>query len=184
MKNHPFTDPNSQPTQDNQPHTPKLFRIIAVTIGGIFLAALFGLLFGFLVKWLWNWLMPAIFNLPLITYWQAFGIVILAKLLFGSFGHHYHDNPCYDNHRQYNYHSCRSDYIHKKVNDRWHRWMGFTCHDHDDNNDGDVDDDDDDELWKPKGSHKNWKYYPQYWKKEGKTAFENYIDRVKKEDKQ
>jgi len=37
---------------------------------------------------LWNWLMPAIFGLPLLTYWQAAGILVLARLLFGGIGHH------------------------------------------------------------------------------------------------
>jgi len=37
---------------------------------------------------LWNWLMPAIFGLPLLTYWQAAGVLVLARLLFGGFGHH------------------------------------------------------------------------------------------------
>ena len=35
--------------------------------------------------------MPTIFDLKEITFWQAFGIIILAKLLFGSFGNHRHD---------------------------------------------------------------------------------------------
>jgi hypothetical protein len=47
---------------------------------------LIGLLFGFAVQYLWNWIMPAIFSLRPITYWEGFGIFILAKLLFG--GHH------------------------------------------------------------------------------------------------
>jgi hypothetical protein len=37
---------------------------------------------------LWNWLMPAIFGLPLLSYWQATGILVLARLLFGGIGHH------------------------------------------------------------------------------------------------
>jgi len=37
---------------------------------------------------LWNWLMPAIFGLPLLSYWQAAGILVLARLLFGGIGHH------------------------------------------------------------------------------------------------
>ncbi|MDR2595274.1 MAG: hypothetical protein LBC87_10950 [Fibromonadaceae bacterium] len=37
---------------------------------------------------LWNWLMPAIFGLKLLTYWQAAGILVLARLLFGGIGHH------------------------------------------------------------------------------------------------
>ena len=53
-------------------------------------AVLFLVVFGFFVKGLWNWLMPPLFGLHLITYWQALGILILSKVLFGGFrgGHH------------------------------------------------------------------------------------------------
>ena len=47
------------------------------------IAALF--LFPLLVKALWNWLMPAVFHLGMITYWQALGILVLSKILFGGF---------------------------------------------------------------------------------------------------
>ena len=49
----------------------------------------FGLAFLALVGWvvmsLWNWLMPALFGWHEIGYWQAWGILILSKILFGSF---------------------------------------------------------------------------------------------------
>ena len=35
---------------------------------------------------LWNWLMPAIFGSRLITFWQALGLLVLARILFGRFG--------------------------------------------------------------------------------------------------
>ncbi len=42
-----------------------------------------------LVTWilmlLWNGLMPVIFGLSVITFWQAAGLLILAKILFGGF---------------------------------------------------------------------------------------------------
>jgi len=41
--------------------------------------------FGFVVMGLWNWLMPALFGLKLIGYWQALGLIILSKILFGGF---------------------------------------------------------------------------------------------------
>ena len=47
----------------------------------------FAFLFGAVVMWLWNWLMPVLFNLTVITYWQAIGLAILARLLFGSLHH-------------------------------------------------------------------------------------------------
>lgn len=33
---------------------------------------------------LWNVLMPAIFGLGIITFWQALGLIVLAKILFGG----------------------------------------------------------------------------------------------------
>jgi hypothetical protein len=41
--------------------------------------------FSFIVMHLWNWLMPAIFGLHKITYWQGLGLLVLAKILFGGF---------------------------------------------------------------------------------------------------
>src|SRR5215470_6840435 len=40
--------------------------------------------FGFGVMSLWNWLMPVIFKLPVITYWQAIGLLALSWVFFGS----------------------------------------------------------------------------------------------------
>ena len=35
-------------------------------------------------SWLWNNLMPYLFNLPTINYWQALGLILLSRLLFFS----------------------------------------------------------------------------------------------------
>ena len=48
-------------------------------------AILFLAVFTYVVMSLWNWLMPALFGWHLITYWQAMGILILSKILFGGF---------------------------------------------------------------------------------------------------
>ena len=64
----------------------RALRIVGLVLLGVIAAAAFALVFGWLVMLLWNWLMPAIFGLGLITYWQAFGIVVLAKLIFGAVG--------------------------------------------------------------------------------------------------
>jgi hypothetical protein len=40
--------------------------------------------FGFVVMSLWNWLVPAIFGLKMIGFWQALGLLVLAKILFGG----------------------------------------------------------------------------------------------------
>ncbi|HTQ85788.1 MAG TPA: hypothetical protein VMI93_06225 [Candidatus Solibacter sp.] len=39
-------------------------------------------LFGAGTMWLWNWLMPAIFKLPTIGFWQAVGLLLLSHILF------------------------------------------------------------------------------------------------------
>jgi hypothetical protein len=43
-------------------------------------------LFGWVVMLLWNWLMPAIFGLKRLTYWQAWGLLVLSHILFKGFG--------------------------------------------------------------------------------------------------
>lgn len=40
--------------------------------------------FGFVVMSLWNWLAP-VFGLHSLTFWQALGLLILSKILFGGF---------------------------------------------------------------------------------------------------
>jgi hypothetical protein len=40
--------------------------------------------FGYAVLGLWNWLMPALFKLPALTFWQAVGLLVLSWILFGS----------------------------------------------------------------------------------------------------
>jgi hypothetical protein len=71
-----------------QEETMKSLRIIGWIIVGLVGIAAIGLAVGVIVQLLWNWLMPAIFGLPEITYWQGVGIFILFKILFG--GHHPH----------------------------------------------------------------------------------------------
>ena len=47
--------------------------------------ALAVLTLGFIVMTLWNSLMPALFGWKLIGFWQAVGLLILSKILFGGF---------------------------------------------------------------------------------------------------
>ncbi|HEY8344620.1 MAG TPA: hypothetical protein VIL66_05415 [Bacillota bacterium] len=61
-------------------------RIVGIAILGILSATCFGLLFGLIIRALWNWLMPAVFGLPMINYWQAFGLILLTRLLVGTIG--------------------------------------------------------------------------------------------------
>jgi len=59
----------------------RFLRILKFTIFAVlFLAAL-----TFVVMRLWNWLLPSLFGWHAITYWQAMGLLILSKILFGGF---------------------------------------------------------------------------------------------------
>jgi hypothetical protein len=66
----------------------KPVKIVLMVIGGLCLVVLLAFLFGIFVKLLWNALMPDIFGLPEIGYWQAVGLVILGHLLLGGCGSH------------------------------------------------------------------------------------------------
>jgi hypothetical protein len=54
-------------------------------VGVVVLVVVAALAFGVAVMLLWNWLMPVLFGLPAIGFWQAVGLLILSKLLLGGF---------------------------------------------------------------------------------------------------
>jgi hypothetical protein len=50
-----------------------------------------GTCLGWIVTALWNWLMPTLFGLGVITFWQALGLFVLGRILIGGvrgFGGH------------------------------------------------------------------------------------------------
>lgn len=63
--------------------TKKLFWIAPLAILAM---ALFTFIGGEIVMRLWNWLLPGLFGWRLITFWQALGLVVLCRILFGRFG--------------------------------------------------------------------------------------------------
>ncbi|MBL8966544.1 MAG: hypothetical protein JNG85_05990 [Spirochaetaceae bacterium] len=56
-------------------------QIAGMIAGGTALAVVLAFVFGWVVMLLWNWLMPAIFKLPTISYWQGWGLVLLSHIL-------------------------------------------------------------------------------------------------------
>jgi hypothetical protein len=108
-----------------------VLKYIGYGIGGALLIGLLGLLFGYVVMWLWNWLMPELFGLGEIAFWQAVGLVILTRLLFGGIKMGDHDKG---------HHSTKT-------------WR--------------------DKCGDEKKRH--WRHYDQFWKDEGKEAFEKYV---------
>lgn len=43
---------------------------------------------GTSVMLLWNWLLPTLFGWPKVTFWQAVGLLVLCRILFGASGRH------------------------------------------------------------------------------------------------
>ena len=62
-----------------RPRGGRIFLLILAGIGAV-------ILFTYLVMLLWNGLMPDIFNLGTINFWQALGLLVLSKIFFGFGG--------------------------------------------------------------------------------------------------
>lgn len=58
--------------------------VLAIVFAIVIAAIILGMSEG--VHELWNWLMPTIFKLPSIGFWQAVGLLVLSWILFGGFG--------------------------------------------------------------------------------------------------
>ncbi|HUA61897.1 MAG TPA: hypothetical protein VML19_24285 [Verrucomicrobiae bacterium] len=59
----------------------RLVRGVKIAVIGILAIGIF----GFVVMSLWNWLVPALFGWHTITFWQALGVLVLSRILFGGF---------------------------------------------------------------------------------------------------
>jgi hypothetical protein len=62
----------------------RMVRIVAMVLLS---AVVLGLL-GAAVMLLWNALVPPLFRGPLLTFWQAIGLLLLSRILFGSLRAH------------------------------------------------------------------------------------------------
>jgi hypothetical protein len=83
---------------------------------GVLGIGVFGFLFGYFVMLLWNWLMPEIFGLGLITFWQAFGLVVLGRMLIGGLPKPPHKHE----HKPWERHKCGSK------REDWKRWKYYS----------------------------------------------------------
>jgi hypothetical protein len=54
---------------------------------------LFAFIGGEVVSHLWNWLLPSLFGWRQITFWQALGLLVLCRILFGGLGRHGSGRP-------------------------------------------------------------------------------------------
>jgi hypothetical protein len=61
-------------------------RLIWIAPAAILGMVIFTFIGGEVVMLLWNWLVPMLFGLREITFWQALGLLALCRILFGGFG--------------------------------------------------------------------------------------------------
>jgi len=111
--------------------------IIGWVIFGIFAAIALAILLGYGIMWLWNWLMPELFGLTTIGYWQAIGLFALSKILIGSIG-------CGSSSSSSNKKKSKSSADKEDMN----------CND-----------------------FSKWKQYDKFWKEEGESAFNSYLNK-------
>lgn len=72
--------------------------------------------FTAIVMVLWNLLLPDIFGTASINFWQALGLFILARLLFGNINHHFRMNT----------------EMHSRHNSIHEKWMNMTSEERED----------------------------------------------------
>ena len=65
---------------------PRWRKMIWLAPLAIIAMILFVCIGGELVMHLWNWLLPALFGWYQIAFWQALGLLLLCRILFGGWG--------------------------------------------------------------------------------------------------
>ena len=72
---------------------PRWMRVVFIAPLVLLGMLLFITIGGEVVLQLWNWLLPPLFGFRLITFWQALGLLLLGRILFGGFGLHGSGRP-------------------------------------------------------------------------------------------
>ena len=84
-------------------------------------------LFTYVVLLLWNWLIPELFNGPILTYWQTLGILVLTKIIFSGVrpGHGRCGSYSSDKSERWSYRSARHrEYWKKKFEEKMNSRSG------------------------------------------------------------
>jgi hypothetical protein len=66
----------------------RAMRFVLHILIGIAIACVLVFLFGSAVMYLWNTVMPPLFSVGQLTFWRAIGLLLLARILVGSFRGH------------------------------------------------------------------------------------------------
>lgn len=140
----------------NKSKAKKVLGIIGMVVGGIALM----LLLSFAVMWIWNALMPKLFGLTVITYWQGVGLAVLGRLLLGGFG---------GGHSGDKGHKCGPvrDEIRNEIRKEFRKEYRKEMDEHKCGDWGEAWSDD---------------VYEDWWEKEGRAGFEAYTKREKEEE--
>jgi hypothetical protein len=89
-----------------------------------------GAVLGFVIMHLWNWLMPSLFGLNVITFWQALGLFVLGKLLLGGFHRHHGGRPRWGRQMRERWEQMSSEERERfRAGMRGHRGCGFVSPD-------------------------------------------------------
>lgn len=61
-----------------------IVALLLTFFGNLALMGILCLILALPIMQLWNWLVPSIFGLPALTYWQAWALDMLVALMFNS----------------------------------------------------------------------------------------------------
>jgi hypothetical protein len=65
----------------------RFYLVTVHIVFGVLIAGTLALAFGYVFMLLWNSLMPGLFSVHPVTYWQGVGLLLLARILTGGLGH-------------------------------------------------------------------------------------------------
>jgi|LSQX01.1.fsa_nt_gb hypothetical protein len=155
--------------QNYNSHKKETVKSVLKVIGMVLLVVIIGGAAGFVIKSIWNWLMPSIFNLGRITYWQGIGLFALIRILFGGINTDNSKSTTYEE-------SNRRDKILKqKIQNKMQK---------DDNEDytnehTEETEESDSKEQNREDNIEQEKLYEEWWIQEGEAKFDEYIKNVK-----
>jgi uncharacterized membrane protein len=102
-------------------NVPNPLKIVLYAVLGVIGFAAMGFVFGLLIQYLWNALMPDIFGLVQISFWQAVGLFVLARFFFGMFHNGHKGEPGRHYHKR-RHTRCEDD---DAMKDDWKSWKHY-----------------------------------------------------------